>query len=103
MLAGGEAQLAFGLGDLEAGDAEAEGFQDVDLDLVVGGLCLGSREIGVLQIEGHADGHVRIFSDQLNNRLDVPRSSRIRVRYALTVRGNKSRAYGRLRKHIYEP
>ena len=69
VLAGGETQLAFGLGDLEAGDPEAEGFQDVGLDLVVGGLCLGSREVGVLQIEGHADGHVRIFSDQLNNRL----------------------------------
>ena len=34
---------------------------------------------------------------------NLPRNSRIRVRYALTVRGNKSRAYGRLRKHIYEP
>ena len=69
VLAGGETELSFGLGDLEAGDAEAEGFQDVGLDLVVGGLCLGSGQIGVLQVEGHADGHIRIFSDQLNNRL----------------------------------
>ena len=71
MLADGEAELAFGLGDLEAGDPEAEGFQDVGLDLVVGGLCLGSGQVGVLQVEGHADGHIRIFSDQLNNRLDM--------------------------------
>ena len=69
VLAGGEAELAFGLGDLEAGDPKAKGFQDVGLDLFIGGLCLGSREIGVLQVEGHTDGHVRIFSDQLNNRL----------------------------------
>ena len=61
MLAGGEAKLAFGLGDLEAGDPEAEGFQDVGLDLVVGGLCLRSREVGVLQVEGHTDGHIRFF------------------------------------------
>lgn len=73
MLAGGEAELAFGLGDLEAGDAEAEGFQDVGLDLVVGGLCRGSGQVGVLQVEGHVDGHVRIFSDQLNNRLNMER------------------------------
>lgn len=73
MLAGGEAELAFGLGDLEAGDPEAEGFQDVGLDLVVGGLCLGSGQVSVLQIEDHADGHVRIFSDQLNNRLHMAR------------------------------
>ena len=69
VLAGGEAQLAFGLGDLEAGDTEAEGVQNVSLDLLVGSFGLGGSEIGVLQIEGHADGHVRIFSDQLNNRL----------------------------------
>lgn len=73
VLTDGEAQLAFGLGDLEAGDTEAEGFQDVGLDLVVGGFCLGSGQVSVLQIEGHADGHVRIFSDQLNNRLNMER------------------------------
>lgn len=72
MFAGGEAQLAFGLGDLEAGNPEAEGFEDVGLNLVVSGLCLGSSQVGVLQVEGHADGHVRIFSDQLNNRLHMP-------------------------------
>lgn len=32
---------------------------------------IGGREVGVLQVEGHADSHIRIFSDQLNNRLTV--------------------------------
>ena len=50
MLAGGEAELAFGLGNLEAGDPEAEGIQDVGLDLIIGSPCLGSREVGVLQV-----------------------------------------------------
>lgn len=35
-----EAGGSLGLGDLEAGDPEAEGFQDVGLDLFIGGLCL---------------------------------------------------------------
>ena len=48
MLAGGEAELAFGLGDLEAGDPKAKGFQNVGLDLVVCGLCLGSGQVSVL-------------------------------------------------------
>ncbi len=61
MLAGGEAELAFGLGDLQAGDPEAEGIQDVGLDLIIGSPCLGSREVGVLQVEGHTDGHIRFF------------------------------------------
>ena len=55
MLAGGEADLAFGLGDLEAGDAEAEGVQDVGIDLIIGSPCLGSGEVGVLQVEGSSD------------------------------------------------
>lgn len=69
MLAGGEAELAFGLGDLETRYLETEGVQDISLDLIIGGLCLGGGEVGVLQVEGHADGHIRIFSDQLDNRL----------------------------------
>ena len=69
VLAGGETEFAFGLGDLEAGDPEAEGVQNVSLDLIISGFALGCGEVRVLQVEGHADGHVRIFSDQLNNRL----------------------------------
>ena len=69
VLAGGEAEFAFGLGDLEAGDPEAEGVQNVSLDLIVSGFALGGGEVGVLQVEGHVYGHIRIFSDQLNNRL----------------------------------
>ena len=80
VLAGGEAQLAFGLGDLEAGDPEAEGFLDVGLDLIIGGLRLGSREVGVLQVEGHTDGHIRIFSDQLNTRLHMPGDNDLNVK-----------------------
>ena len=80
MLAGGEAELAFGLGDLEAGDAEAEGIQDVGLDLIIGSPCLGSREVGVLQVEGHTDGHIRIFSDQLNTRLHMPGDNDLNVK-----------------------
>ena len=80
VLAGGEAQLAFGLGDLEAGDAEAEGFQDVGLDLIIGSPCLGSGEVGVLQVEGHTDGPIRIFSDQLNPRLHMPGDNDLNVK-----------------------
>lgn len=66
-----EIEEAFGLGNLETGDLEAVGFQDVVLDLLVGGLTLGGGQVGVLQVEGHTDCHIRIFSDQLNNRLHV--------------------------------
>ena len=76
----GKAELAFGLGDLEAGDAEAEGIQDVGLDLIIGSPCLGSREVGVLQVEGHTDGHIRIFSDQLNTRLHMPGDNDLNVK-----------------------
>ena len=48
VVAGGETKLALGLGDLEAGDLEAVGFQDVVLDLLVGSFGLGGSEIGVL-------------------------------------------------------
>ena len=47
-------------------------FLDVFLDLLVGGIALGSGEVGVFQIDRHTDCHIRIFSDQLNNRLHMP-------------------------------
>ena len=69
VLSDGEAELAFGLGDLQAGDPEAEGVQNVSLNLIVSGFTLCGGQVGVLQVEGHTDGPIRIFSDHLNNRL----------------------------------
>ncbi|MBR3077897.1 MAG: hypothetical protein IKH07_08245 [Oscillospiraceae bacterium] len=42
------------------------------LHLLIGGFLFRRRQIGVLRINRDADIHIRRFSDQLNNRLDMP-------------------------------
>ena len=58
VLASREAKLSFGLGDLEAGDPEAEDFLDVGLDLIIGSLALSGGEIQLVQVQ--VDLHVLV-------------------------------------------
>ena len=72
------------------------------LDLVICRFAFRTRQIQFVHIDSDLDMMLRGGKfGQKCDRLDMPRNSRIRVQYAITVQGNKSDNRERSGKHIY--